>query len=860
MKAKLILTAVLLITSAPALWAQSTIVTNTIRAITPGHSSPQAVPRRSSPQQMAPPTQRPNTQRLDPAAIAAARAAMVEAARNRTNRGISQPPVLRSGEDIIAIPIGGDSQSTTTMVTPAKPSSTPKSVPAAQPTAAPVRILPPPPTSAASTPNTVERRNGNFFTKPGAARATSDNPKAETASEALKSIKASSDRVGPRIRTLVPIEDDIIEYSGSLNLPEIPLVQFLEEYEERAKRTMIIGAGVNKQLVVSLVIKTDLLVSEVIQAMDIVLAQNQITVVPIGTKFLLAVGAAQALQEAVAFSDATAEELPESSTYLTKIIQLEFVEPKEVMDVIQKFSKVAGGIIPIESTHSIIIRDYAANVKRMLELVEQLDVAAPANEQIFEVIPIKYAPVEELANVLGSFTSSGSSSGVGGRSSSAGSNSSRTSGSSSRTGSSSRGSSLNNSSNRNTSGNRNSNQGSVRAFQSTAPRQIASTRIPTPGSASSSFQQRLQSIVNRAQGGDTEPVPLLGNAIINFYERSNSLLVLATREEMVMVRELIDKLDIVQPQVLIEAVIMDISLTDNLNWGVNILQQSRSGGNTFGGGIDNSVGLLAGNAVSNLVSTGAGFSYYGLFGQTWDVAVDAFEQSQFATILQRPRILTTHAETAKLFVGEERPFPGSQFFDFSGRANTQVERIPIGVELEVTPLINPDGLVVLEVFQSIQSFRGEVTFGAGETQITAPITTRREAQAKVAVKDGDMVILGGMIQTDKNDDESGIPGLRKLPLIGGLFRRHNKNDQRSELIVMLRPTVLATPELAAAETAEVRLRLPGVRKAERQMVAEEESRLKAVEEEEMLLLNETNNPKEKQSRLPIDLFEALGIQ
>ncbi|MGK0200493.1 MAG: general secretion pathway protein D, partial [Yoonia sp.] len=397
--------------------------------------------------------------------------------------------------------------------------------------------------------------------------------------------------------------------------------------------------------------------------------------------------------------------------------------------------------------------------------------------------------------------------------------------------------------------------GGVRSFQSTAPRQIASTRIPTPGTAANSFQQRLRSIVSQASG-DTEPTPLLGNAIINYYERSNSLLVLATREEMVMVRELIEKLDIVQPQVLIEAVIMDISLTDNLNWGVNIFHQSTKGGSAFGGGIDNNVGVLAGNAVSNLVSTGAGFSYYGLFGQTWDAAIDAFEQSQFATILQRPRILTTHAETATLFVGEERPFPSSQTFGFNGQPSTQVDRIPIGVELEVTPLINPDGLVVLEVYQSIQSFRGEVIFGEGQTQIRAPITTRREARAKVAVKDGDMVILGGMIQTDKNDDKSGVPILGKIPLLGALFRRHNKTDQRSELIVMLRPTVLATPELAAAETAEVRLRLPGVRKAERQMVAEEEARLKAVEREEMELLDNASKAKGK---LPIDLFETLGI-
>ncbi|MBL6764621.1 MAG: hypothetical protein ISQ14_06675 [Verrucomicrobiae bacterium] len=663
----------------------------------------------------------------------------------------------------------------------------------------------------------------------GAPRAAR---KAETAAEALKEVEsvlardADLGRSGPRVHSLVPPEKDLVIDAGGVNFPGMPVDQILELYGEWTGRTMLIGQGVNKQLTLDIVSNEDLKTSEVIEAFDIILNQNQISVVPVGDKFLLAVGSAQAIKEGMPFSDISPERMPESPALLTKIIQLKYAEPKDVVNVIQKFAKVAGGITAVESTKTLIIQEFAINLKRMLELVAKIDVPAPANEQVFEVIPILYAPVSEVADMLGNFTEGGSAFGSA-RTTGSGSRSSGAGGSRNTT--SSRSGSSNSSFNSN-----NRNSTSFRPQQNAPPQPVS-----TPGTAASSFQQRLRSIVANA-AGEEDPEPLLGKARIGYYERSNSLLVRGTRDELIKVKELVKQLDIVQPQVLIEGIIMDVSLTDNFQFGINLLQkQTGLGGNsTVAGGVNNAAGgflssFTGTNSLSSAISTmGGGFSYYGLLGNSWEAVLRAVETDSFATILQRPQILTTHAEPARLFVGETLPFPSSSGADFSGISRVSIQSVDIGITLDILPLINPDGLVILEIEQSIESFRGFETFG----ELRAPRTTRRDASSKIAVNSGETIILGGMITNTKDHNDTGTPFLRSIPILGNLFKQKTKNSLRSELIVMLRPTVLKTPELAQISSENARQQLPGVRRAELEIKQEEAVWLDRIAEDERKLL------------------------
>ena len=107
-----------------------------------------------------------------------------------------------------------------------------------------------------------------------------------------------------------------------------------------------------------------------------------------------------------------------------------------------------------------------------------------------------------------------------------------------------------------------------------------------------------------------------------------------------------------------------------------------------------------------------------------------------------------------------------------------------------------------------------------------PVTSEKDASAKVAVRDHDTIMLGGLIETDKNSNNSGVPLLKDIPLLGFLFRSSSKSETRSELIVLIRPTVLPTPEVAALTARAEKDKMPGVRRMENEIHSEEAKRLR----------------------------------
>jgi general secretion pathway protein D len=133
--------------------------------------------------------------------------------------------------------------------------------------------------------------------------------------------------------------------------------------------------------------------------------------------------------------------------------------------------------------------------------------------------------------------------------------------------------------------------------------------------------------------------------------------------------------------------------------------------------------------------------------------------------------------------------------------------LSVGVELDVTPFINPDGLVVMDIQQEIDDLNGTTHIdNVGDV----PNTTKRTLSSEIAVKDRDTIILGGFVRTDKSKSKSGVPLLQDIPLLGNLFTSRTDKKDRSETIVLIRPTVLKTPEIAAAQAVKEERRLPGI--------------------------------------------------
>jgi hypothetical protein len=162
-------------------------------------------------------------------------------------------------------------------------------------------------------------------------------------------------------------------------------------------------------------------------------------------------------------------------------------------------------------------------------------------------------------------------------------------------------------------------------------------------------------------------------------------------------------------------------------------------------------------------------------------------------------------------VGETVPYVTSTYNYGGAYGNSSsYSQLSVGVELDVTPFINPEGAVTMEIQQEIDDLDGYTAIsGVGNV----PNTTKRTLNATMTVRDRDTVMLGGFIKTDKSHTASGVPFLDNIPLLGNLFSSRSDSHDREELIVLMRPTVLPTPEIAAEHTIKEERRMPMVSSA-----------------------------------------------
>lgn len=610
-----------------------------------------------------------------------------------------------------------------------------------------------------------------------------------------------------------PADDEVPGYTYNYVSQDLNTV--LDFYARLVNRTILRPASLVSPPIF-LKTQSPLTKREAIQALEAILNMNGIAMFPVGEKFVKAIPTAQANSEGAKFNTNSAEELPEMGQYVTHVMQLTYLKPSEVVPSLQPFAKMPNSILGIESSGILVLRDYTENVKRMLEMIAKVDVAVPA-DIISEVIPIKYALAVDIASALNSVggTTAGT---VGGG---AGGSPGRAPGST-----------LGTRPTTSAGGTGFGTQAGVSRYGGTAGA-VPGMSAPglNPGGAAgagSAFGDRINAIIRRASsGGGAGDFQILGQTKIIADERTNSLLVFATRQDMDMIKSIIAKLDVVLQQVLIEAIILDVTLGDTFNFAVTAGQQPsqitpdiKAGGSANNGNgllnsglsfLQNFVSGVGSNGVSSSFPTSDGLTYFGKLGPTWDVAVSALAGNNNVKVLARPSIQTSQNAPASIFVGETRPYiTGTYYNGYSSGSQSQYQQSQIGISLNVTPLINPDGLVVMDIQQQVQQVGGSVTIDGNQV----PITQDQQAYCKVAVRNGETIVMGGFIQNQKSEAKSGIPFLKDIPLFGALFRSTISSSSRRELLVLIRPTVLPTPEAAALQTDIQRNRLPVVKAAE----------------------------------------------
>jgi general secretion pathway protein D len=267
-------------------------------------------------------------------------------------------------------------------------------------------------------------------------------------------------------------------------------------------------------------------------------------------------------------------------------------------------------------------------------------------------------------------------------------------------------------------------------------------------------------------------------------EKTNTLIIKASQNEFKELKIIIDRLDSRRAQVFVESLIVEVSADKAESFGIQWAGVAGSNSSDF------RIGLLAGVADANIAQSGSAIlslsdSNNSVEGMS--ALAIALENNAGANILSMPNILTLDNEEAKIIVGKNVPLITGQY---SAVNNSNVnpfqtiERQDVGLSLKLKPQISESGSVKLEIYQETSSIQESTSSGV--------ITNKRAIETNVLVNDGDIVVLGGLMEDTLNDSLQKVPLLGDIPILGKLFQFKTKQRVKTNLLVFLRPTVLRT--------------------------------------------------------------------
>jgi general secretion pathway protein D len=278
------------------------------------------------------------------------------------------------------------------------------------------------------------------------------------------------------------------------------------------------------------------------------------------------------------------------------------------------------------------------------------------------------------------------------------------------------------------------------------------------------------------------------------HETTNTIVVMSTEEQWNRIETALRRLDLAPLQVQIEATVAEVTLNDDLRYGVQFALQS--GNSLFS--LTDGLSLIP-NAIT------PGFAYSLQAGKNITLLLDALSAVTEIDVLTSPQLMVTSSETARLQVGDQVPVPiqsAAPLQSSDGLIVNTIEFRDTGVILDVTPRVSPSGLINLDISQEVSAVVPTTSSG-----IDAPTFSQRQVSSSVAVQSGETVILGGLTSDSQIRTETGIPGLRQLPVFGPLFGRTIDSNTRTELLVMIQPRIIRNADDARAIAGEVRQRL-----------------------------------------------------
>jgi len=298
--------------------------------------------------------------------------------------------------------------------------------------------------------------------------------------------------------------------------------------------------------------------------------------------------------------------------------------------------------------------------------------------------------------------------------------------------------------------------------------------------------------------------------VVTYHEKTNSLIVSSEGSNLDLIRNLVAKIDIRRAQVLVEAIIVELSENAAKNLGIEAIfsgsdddgnqipigitrfPSSKSPdllaitGNSVQGGDDATLSAIATNSLLNTQGLVAGFGSIDSDGDSFVGIINAIAEDQNSNILSTPSIIAMDNEPANLVIGQEIPITiGESLGANNANPFRTTSRQEVGVKLSITPQINEGNSVILDIKQEVSGVAGALTGGSDI------ITNKRTIETTVLVDNNQIIVLGGLIDDDIQETINRVPVLGKIPILGRLFRSSSKSVIRRNLTVFLRPKILA---------------------------------------------------------------------
>lgn len=452
-------------------------------------------------------------------------------------------------------------------------------------------------------------------------------------------------------------------------------------------------------------------------------------------------------------------------------------------------------LIADERTNSIIVVADDEMTSRIKALISELDSKIDLSGNRFYIYRCQHAKAEDLANVLGGLAGGGGAGGSG-----SGGTARQTGG----LGQSGGGSGL---------------SGNANGFGSQG----------TGGGmfgGGTGMNQRGRTGLGAGAGGRgglgaTNPrqsasVQLNESTSITADPATNTLIIQSNRSDYEKIRNLIDSLDIKRRQVLVEAMLLEVSVDNTQTTGLDfltsgggddggVLMQNQLGGPQGLQGLLSDPRSLAGFSIA-AASRGSLKLPGNITIPTQAVMLTAAKSNQNVNVLSAPTLLATDNEPAEIVVGQNVPFLASTSTNQTNLNNTfnQIDRQDVGITLRLTPQISSEDFVTLNIFTNVSDLVATANTDLG------PTTTVRSSQTTVITKDGQMIVIGGLMADQNNDADSGVPFLKDIPILGSAFRRNTERRVRTNLLTFITPHVVKDQFDARDQTLDQRDRIKGV--------------------------------------------------